>query len=993
MATKMTAKQVFFTFYMATMFTVSLAEGDAYSIDEAYLFNKEQRLDRITIKHQIAYHFQQRAVKEVTQELFISRLISIEPILRGMAVLNETAVKLKKFCESDMISKVEIGRDLSTTVQMSVGPPSDSMFYLVSKKPHTYAEAKARCRSVNKRLPEIYTQEEAYDLAKFQVKTKALTTFLGIEFDPVDQVFRHVGTGLHAARSYFRFRNKTMEPTHMHDIEPYYGWEKGKYVVTATQDAVPALFFTLGEIVNRTLDWPFARGEVRAFVICQDRWDGSTIKQDPNEFSSWIMLDVPGRESYASGYLGNVTNQYQQRGPDKKPGRNGKRNTQATEGTAVTVESELAATCNATISHLTEFYSDLYRKLESLLAHVDVEMMLREQQAEEPTNRSKRFASLLLKVIFKKGTKLLWGLFGFWQQARTEKKIKTNQRNIVNLDLRLNRTEHINRAQQASIDANRRDINSVTRFVKEQSILLNDLIIITADMESRIQSMTSSVISIEKEMNLIKDKIEVLNTLLLVSTLSARVIRSIDGAYAQLADIIYTSLKGQTSPLVLPMSQINRIQVVISQLQLPSTMDKDYSKMKSIITADPEDPSYLLVIVNAAAVSTQKLELVRLIPIPYFDKDRAYFPMLDYNYAALNQPANTFTALTDEEAESCINDRCYIGQMEQNLASLSCGMPQFEDYSLEACDMESFPHNGLFVQAANPDGVLFSFRDKVRTKMFCKSNSITLPQDSIKGAGKMFVPPGCVLQVVDERGKMVKVKGGPSHHLITVSDIELTNDALLTLANTELDVPGSLKRPQSEKEWEKQFSFVQESLDTTHQQVSALQNRLWITIGCTMAIILLMVAVGALLFRYSRRFQYRFKKLIGSIAELSSKLVDLDKIKEQMKNLHSSPPEVKERPKFSWLTNNRPRITHRRPLQEDRDYLQVQSSTEQVKPLAPVTNPRTKLQAGGTAKEPLYPTCPAEDSETELEKDLRSIEAMSILSRPDNEYVTRDSLV
>ena len=75
--------------------------------------------------------------------------------------------------------------------------------------------------------------------------------------------------------------------------------------------------------------------------------------------------------------------------------------------------------------------------------------------------------------------------------------------------------------------------------------------------------------------------------------------------------------------------------------------------------------------------------------------------------------ANTFTALTDEEAESCIDDRCYIAQMEQNMASPSCGMPQFEDYALDSCDMESYPHNGLFVQAANPDGVIFSFRDKV----------------------------------------------------------------------------------------------------------------------------------------------------------------------------------------------------------------------------------------------------------------------------------------
>ena len=880
-------------------------------------------------------------------------------------------------------------------MKVSTGPEGDPVYYLASKRAHTYAEAKARCKVINKRLPEVYTDQEAYSLARFQKTTKVPTTFAGIEFDTVDNVFRHASTGMLVSKGYFRFKNRTLDPSNMHNEESWYGWEKGKFIYCPTHDGIQTLFYAMGKITNRSTDWPFIRGEVTAAVICQDRWDGHVVR--PVATSNFIALDVPGRVMDAPSRDERPSPADDDVETTKVGRSNAKRNTQALEGVAVTVDNELYATCNATIAHLAEFYSDLYKKLENLLAHVDVEMLLREQQLEEPVGRGKRFASLLLRVIFRRGTKLLWGLFGFWQQARTEKKIKTNQKNIVNLDLRMNKTERMYQAQQESINANRQDIESVTKYVKEQSILLNDLIIVTADMESRIQAMTSSVMSIEKELDKLKDKMEVLNTLLLVNTLSARVIRSIDNAYAQLADIIYTSLKGQTSPVVLPISQINRIQVVIGQLQLPSTMDKDYSKMKSIVTADPEDPSYLLVIVNAAAVSTQKLELVKLTPVPYFDKERAYLPMLDYNYVALNQPANTFTALTDEEAESCINDRCYIAQMEQNMASLSCGMPQFEDYSLDSCDMESYPHNGLFVQAANPDGVIFSFRDRVKTKMFCKSSSITLPQDSIQGAGKMFVPPGCILQVIDENGKMVKVKGGPSHHLITVSDIELTNDALLTLANTEQQTTGALQKPKSEKEWEKQFTFVQESLDSTHQQVSTLQHRLWITIGCSVAIILAVVVAVTLLFRYSRRFQYRFKKVVGGVVVLRDRLTDLDKLKDQIKNLYPGPPEVKERPSFNWLAKTRPTFISRRQPAVDREYLRVRNPHTEV-PEAQVEAPRPKpkirsLKEPSATAEPIYPTCPAEDSDTELEKDLRSLEAMSIMTRPDNEYVTRDSLV
>ena len=70
------------------------------SIDEAYLFDKSQRIDRITIKNQIAYHFQQKVVKEVTQELFISRLIHVQPLVDGLEILNRTDSYLESYCKN-----------------------------------------------------------------------------------------------------------------------------------------------------------------------------------------------------------------------------------------------------------------------------------------------------------------------------------------------------------------------------------------------------------------------------------------------------------------------------------------------------------------------------------------------------------------------------------------------------------------------------------------------------------------------------------------------------------------------------------------------------------------------------------------------------------------------------------------------------------------------------------------------------------------------------
>ena len=65
-------------------------------------------------------------------------------------------------------------------------------------------------------------------MARFQKVTKVPTTFAGIEFDPVDNAFRHVSTGILVSHGYFRFKNKTLDPTNMHNEESWYGWEKGK---------------------------------------------------------------------------------------------------------------------------------------------------------------------------------------------------------------------------------------------------------------------------------------------------------------------------------------------------------------------------------------------------------------------------------------------------------------------------------------------------------------------------------------------------------------------------------------------------------------------------------------------------------------------------------------------------------------------------------------------------------------------------------------------
>ncbi len=90
----------------------------------------------------------------------------------------------------------------------------------------------------------------------------------------------------------------------------------------------------------------------------------------------------------------------------------------------------------------------------------------------------------------------------------------------------------------------------------------------------------------------------------LISHLIVRTEQALKDGYNVLEDIIHHSLLGQTSPKVLPLSQV---EVVQSRVQKVSSadLDTDFSKMQSIVVSDPNDPRLLLIIVNAAAIKTK----------------------------------------------------------------------------------------------------------------------------------------------------------------------------------------------------------------------------------------------------------------------------------------------------------------------------------------------------------------------------------------------------
>jgi hypothetical protein len=74
-------------------------------INSPELFGKDEKLDKLIIKNQIAYHFK-KVVREVSQELFVSRRIDVSLLFAGIQVLRKTESEVRKVCDELPLKRI-----------------------------------------------------------------------------------------------------------------------------------------------------------------------------------------------------------------------------------------------------------------------------------------------------------------------------------------------------------------------------------------------------------------------------------------------------------------------------------------------------------------------------------------------------------------------------------------------------------------------------------------------------------------------------------------------------------------------------------------------------------------------------------------------------------------------------------------------------------------------------------------------------------------------
>ena len=465
-----------------------------------------------------------------------------------------------------------------------------------------------------------------------------------------------------------------------------------------------------------------------------------------------------------------------------------------------------------------------------------------------------------MKFIFVTGVKLLWQLFGFVQ------KVKMNNR--------LKNIESMLEANSDRSSQNSKSITKMTKLIEGNSVAVKELSVQVDGLEHRLNSVETQLGTLREGVKGLAYKFEIVTALVTIDNLVIRTRGSMDTGYDILKDIIHSSVLKQTSPLVLPLDQMELVQAEISK-STTALLDSDFAKMQSIVVSDPSDPTKLLVVVNLAALDRRDLELVQLVPIPYFEGKDTFEILLDYQYIVLDQSAHMFSVLSEQEENDCLYNRCYISSAEQSLLEKSCGIPQFYDQRMTSCASRNVDSSGVFLKPMLPDGVLFALKGEVRSEVFCLGKPIGNSK-KLRGTGILQLPNGCVLQIVDDEGKVFKVKGLPQHTVMNAGDFNLLPDGPLSALHIEVNTSNTRKVSTMN-------SFVEDRVSSVIRQVEQVDNRMfeqhrhvWVLTGAISLTLLLIVLAILLLYRFSTRARRKIRDIRGNFSELKRKVIEFE---------------------------------------------------------------------------------------------------------------------
>jgi hypothetical protein len=851
----------------------------SFSLDGPELFDKSMKTEKLVIKNQIGFH-SKKIVREVSQELFVSRRIDVSAMISAIQVLKQTKEGVERFCKGLTSSEMSASTSrVMTTYFTYIREPAFASFI----------EAKSRCAAQNMQLPEIYTSNQQDLLSMFLMKYNISMCFAGIAPDTIDVIQRFIATGFpiwHTPHERVYPTNKKVQEHPLSEllddfhIKFAYA-QDGKLMYSHDEPSITYSYVDETFKPHQYRDKHKEMSQLLLPIVCEQKWDGTTNTKVKNNDEK-PLPDFNVKIRYSRSVSSTLTNRIEtsrEIALDDLLGIRG-----------------LKEVCFSIASQAGEVQNEMTSKMTALLSLVDISVQLelnskvRLRGTRSDSHNVEKRSIFLAKFIFSTGIRLIWGLLGFMDRMRMSNRIKR-------LETALSDT-------QRQTDLNTNEISNMSKLISTNSIAINELKVTTVELDRRVTEVERRVTRIERTLSDVVNKLEASLALSLIANLIIRIQQSMNSGYDILKDIIHSSLLGQTSPLLLPVDQIEKVQNEVQKVSY-GKLDTDFAKMQSIIVSDPDDSRMLLVVINVAALSNKNVELVKLIPIPYYEGVKTFVPAIDHDTIILDRFARTYSILSEQEEHDCLFNRCYVSDVERAISDKKCGIPQLFNLHLEICVSEEILSNGMFIKPMLPDGVLFSFQGEVEADLFCKDNLRVGPSKKLYGIGIFQLPNGCILSVTDSNHRNTKVKGPPLYRMLEADDLTIAMNGPLSELQAINSKNGTQKLTTYGGFLNDHLTSVVQQVQTVDTKISNHSTYIWTLIGVVTAIIIAIMIACILLYKFSRRFYLKIHDIRFAAAGLLQRILDVESIHREVRR--NTPPPVAPRPNADFLERFRTR--------------------------------------------------------------------------------------
>jgi hypothetical protein len=825
---------------------------------------------RIEIKNQVAYHFK-RVVREVTQDILISRHLDVNPLLQAIEALRETKEVLQDYCDKTaLVTRAYASRPALIGGSWSV----DSKFVYLSKpSTQSWHEARGTCNAMGMQLPEIYSAGEQKELKAFMAKNNLTVIWAGVEYDAGTGIPRYLATGRPIWDA--EVSRQGLKESTKHPSARYIYSNDGSIQGRVPTDSPSAL----GQYGNVSYLQPLNYTNYHASVVCMVKWDGTPLED----------------ARYKTPFGGELVDV-----------RLAKREINLGQAPAMTDLGKQL--CYSVAEYANESYSTMSERVVNLLKQVDISV-----KTDEGQDREKRqlgissklakwsFGGLSRGVSFASGGKVLWSLFMMAQGIYNTVKVTQVDR----------RTKKM----KATLDQHESTIHNMSRMLQAHSLQVEQMTLAQKLMGLQLKELEQKVGILHEEIGTTKARVAHNELMHLVHSLLVRLNGQIQNSYGVLRSIVHASMMGQTSPYILPPDQVELIQNRVTKAT-DSDLDTKFSRMRSVVVGVPNDYATLLVLVSTTAIARRNLELVELIPIPFFEKAGTVEPKLDYQHVVLNQKRSGYTVLSEAEANQCQNGRCYLNNQEIPVRDKTCGIPQYYDHNLDLCEFQPVPSNGVFIKPLLPDGIVFALEKEARSQIFCKD--IIGPKKTLNGTGVLRIPHGCTMTLTDAKGTDLEIKGLPITRVVHADDVKLIKHDLSYMSAIigEKLAHHREKNVDFKRLMSTQLDVVQTEIGSIEGQIKEQNKYMWILYVLVALAILAIATTAVVMYFCSSRFRGYVEKLKEKLEEVRQLARDAVRKAEEIAITRVAPQlgrvgqKIKEMKALAMDPENKGKETH-----------------------------------------------------------------------------------